>query len=204
MLKIKNIWYKIFFKNISLNITNWIVLIFWPSGSWKTTFLKIIWWYIPKHNWDIFLNWENIKNNIINYRKKNWFSFQNENLLDLDVKTNLNMSFIFSKEKKNIDWQTYLLNYFEISHLIDKNIENISWWEKQRVSIVKSFISKPKIVFLDESDTSLDDYLKNKFYKFILEYSKNNIIFLISHNEKTKNILNIKKNIYDWFFSIFK
>lgn len=202
MLKIDNLSYKSLFSNINLEWKKWVILIYWPSGSWKTTFLKIIWWYILDYKWDIYFNWENIKNNILKYRKKNWFSFQNENLLDLDVKSNLELPFLFWENKLDKKWKEKLIKYFEIESLVLKNISELSWWEQQRISIIKSFIHKPQLVLLDEADSSLDTRLKEKFYNFLIDYSENNLIIMISHDENSKNKFKLKNKIYDWNFSI--
>ena len=208
MLEIRDISYSYenlkIFENISFSIEKGIIWIFWPSGSWKTTFLKTVWWYIKPLSWGIFLNWKNIKDNILNYRKQNWFHFQDYNLLDLDVKTNLQLPFIIWKQTKDENWINYLLEYFEIWKLLNKNINQISWWEKERVSIVKAFANKPHITFLDEAWSALDKRLKDKLLKFIKNYSKENIIFFVSHDESIKKYFNLDKIVYKGNFQILK
>jgi len=208
MLDINNISYfyktnKIF-ENISFSVKKWIILITWPSWSGKTTFLKTIWWYINPTFWSVFFEKKNIWKDIVNYRKNNWFHFQDYNLLDLNVNTNINLPFIIWKHKKDINWITYLLEYFEIWKLIYKDINTISWWEKERVSIINAFAIKPKIVFLDEAWSALDKRLKNKLFEFINNYWKENIIFLVTHNKDIKKCFEINKILYDWNFQIFK
>jgi ABC-type lipoprotein export system ATPase subunit len=210
MLLIKNLTVNPLFSNIDLTIKNWIIGILWPSGSWKTTFLKAIWWFIKPDKWEI----SYIENNIQYYIKqwklypenkntKIWIHFQNYNLLELDVKDNINLSFILNWYKKDINWISKLLDYFEIKDLTNKNIEKISWWEKERVSIVKALVTKPKILLLDEAGSALDNRLKNKLYAFLTDYSKNNIVFLVSHDKEIIKFFELKGSIYQGNFNIY-
>jgi len=208
MLEIKDISYSYenlkIFENINFSVKKWIIWICWPSGSWKTTFLKTVWWYIKPLSWGIFLDWKNIKNDILNYRKQNWFHFQNYNLIDLDVKTNLQLPFIVWKQTKDKQWLDHLIEYFEIWKLLNKNINQISWWEKERTSIVKAFANKPYIIFLDEAWAALDERLKNKAFKFLKNYWKEHIVFFVSHDKNIKNYFNLDKLVYDDNFQILK
>jgi ABC-type lipoprotein export system ATPase subunit len=202
MFEVKNISYSNLFENINLNLTKWLIGLYWPSGSWKTTFLNIIAWYLKPTWGEILLNKKNIYENIIHYRQTNGFSFQDYSLLNLKVKDNLDLPFVIWKNKINVEWKNYLLNYFEIEHLLNKNINEISWWEKERISIIKAFIHKPNIVFLDEAGGALDERLKKKLYSFIKEYSLNHLIFLISHDSLSKEYFWFKNIIYSDKFEI--
>ena len=208
MLSIKNIWYKLnknyLFKNISFDVEKWVVWIYWPSWSGKTTLLKILGGYIEATDGEILLNWKNIWKNITKYRKNNWFSFQDYSLLDLTVKDNLELPFLIWKNTKDEKWIDYLIDYFQITNILDKKIQGISWGEKERISIIKAFIHKPNIVFLDEAGGALDNKLKTKLYDFIKDYAQENLIFFISHNKEFLKIFNLKNIIYSWNFQVLR
>ncbi len=208
MLSIKNIWYKLnknyLFKNISFDVEKWVVWIYWPSGSGKTTLLKILGGYIEATDGEILLNWKNIWKNITKYRKNNWFSFQDYSLLDLTVKDNLELPFLIWKNTKDEKWIDYLIDYFQITNILDKKIQGISWGEKERISIIKAFIHKPNIVFLDEAGGALDNKLKTKLYDFIKDYAQENLIFFISHDKEFLEIFNLKNIIYSWNFQVLR
>ena len=209
LLNIENLSYKNLFQNVSFKIDKWIIGITWPSGSWKTTFLKIVWWFIKPDNWEVKI----IKNKKI-YNIKQWktfpqsdiiisFHFQDYLLLDLDVKTNIELPFILNNYPKDENWVNYLIDYFEVKKIYNKKIENLSWWEKERISIIRCFASKPNIALIDEAGASLDTRLKNKLYKFIGNYSKDNIIFAISHDNKFRENFNLEKNLFKQNFQIY-
>lgn len=208
MLSIKNIWYKLsknyLFKNISFDVEKWVVWIYWPSWSGKTTLLKILGGYIEATDGEILLNWKNIWKNITKYRKNNWFSFQDYSLLDLTVRDNLELPFLIWKNTKDEKWIDYLIDYFQITNILDKKIQEISWGEKERVSIIKAFIHKPNIVFLDEAGGALDNKLKTKLYAFIKDYAQENIIFFVSHDKEFLEIFNLKNIIYSWTFQVLR
>lgn len=218
MLLIKNLSLNPLFSNINFEIEKGIIWILWPSGSGKTTFLKTIWWYIKWYTWEIIYKQNNNlfeiqQGKIIQYKKlfnssskkiSVGFHFQDYNLVHLDVKTNIDLPFIISWYKKDSKWINQLINYFEISSLLKKQISKISQWEKERVSIVKALANKPKLLLLDEAWASLDERLKNKLYEFIGNYAKNNIILFISHDKEIIQKFNLNKIVYDKNFKILK
>ena len=220
-LKLKNInfSYKNFkiLKKINFKFEKtWIYTITWPSWSWKSTLLKIIWWFLKPESWEIFFEWENIYNNfykknqlfpfwkvgikvnkLINFKQKNiGFSYQNLNLIDeLSVKDNLELKSKLTKIKIDNSWKKYLLEYFEISDLLEKKVGEISWWQALRVSLIKSVLLKPKILLLDEPESWLDSRLTKKLIEFEKDYAKNNLVIISSHylNKWKKNFLEINK-----------
>ena len=83
--------------------------------------------------------------------------------------------------EKRIREITYDLN---LGLFINKKTGELSSGQKNRVSLAKSLINKPKILFLDEPTASLDPDIGDFVRKYIEEYkSKNKIsILLASHN----------------------
>ena len=208
MLKIKNLSHYFvkwnwLFKNINFEIEKGAIWIFGPSGSWKSTLLKIIWSLIKPKSGEIIFDWKNIfKQNfkfIQKYRSQiSWFAFQEFNLIDdLSVKENILLPFSINKNLKlDSQWMKYLLKTLQIENLLEKNLSLVSWGEKERISIAKSMIHKPKILFLDEPGSYLNDELKIQLYKLISEYSKENIVIIVSHDKNIWNYIDLKDKIY--------
>ncbi len=197
MLEIKNLYYQIknwknIIENLNLKTKKWLFFIYWPSWSWKTTLLKLISWFKKPNKWHIKIKWTL------------WLFWQNYNLLNIDVQTNLKLPYYFIK--KNIDNKRryYLIEKLKIKHLLNEKIENLSEWEKERIWIIKTIIHRPNIALFDEAWNSLQDDLKKIFLNLILEYSQENIVFLISHDLFIKNFLNPKEKIYENNFTIYK
>ncbi len=205
MLRLENIWFwylrnNLLLENINFQINdNGILWIFGVSWIWKTTLLKIIGSIIKPDIWKIFFNENDIlkynNHNLSKYRnQKIWFAFQDFNLLDnFSVKQNINLPFTIWNIWKDKEWEKYLLEALSIEKLLYKKVTDISWWEKERVSIIKAMIHKPKILILDEPWSYLNDDLKNTLFDLVEEYSKENIIIFTSHNLETKTRFKLKK-----------
>lgn len=207
MLSIKDISFSYKFvdviKDFNLEIDdNKLVWIYWPSWIGKTTLLKIIGWLIYPSFWQVVFCWENIfdfpRKKMLRYRWKSvWFLFQDYNLLDqFTVRQNINLPALIWKYLIDKEWEKYLINYFWIERLLDQDVYKISGWQKERVALLRSMIHKPKLLLLDEPWNSLDWTLKTKIYSLIKNYSKNNIIIAVSHDEQFENI--IDKKIHLW------
>jgi len=166
--------------------------VYWPSGSGKTTLLNIVWGLMKPNKWEVFFEGKSLYAQsfdfVCKYRNSQvWYAFQNFNLLnDFSVEQNLNLPFLIWKIQKDEKFWDYLVNLVDIQKLMDKKIGQISGGEKERVSIVKSMIHKPKLLILDEPGTYLNKVLQKKIYDLMVEYTKNywTVIFA-SHDEGT-------------------
>lgn len=113
------------------------------------------------------------------------------------------MPFYFWKNQKDKNWEKFLIDFFNVKNLLNKNIETLSTWEQEKIGIIKAFIHKPKLVLLDEAWNSFDNQLKEKLINFTKDYANNNIILRISHDYYiSKQFLN-GKEIYRHNFSIY-
>ena len=75
-------------------------------------------------------------------------------------------------------------NDLDLKRILDKKNGELSSGQKNRVSLAKSLINKPKILFLDEPTASLDPDVGDFVRQYIKDYKLNNelIILLASHN----------------------
>ena len=72
----------------------------------------------------------------------------------------------------------------DLKKIIDKKNGELSSGQKNRVSLAKSLINKPKLLFLDEPTASLDPDIGDFVRKYIEHYKADNelTILLASHN----------------------
>ena len=99
--------------------------------------------------------------------------------------------------KQNLEVYARLYGVVEINKrveemVVDLNLKNflhkktgeLSSGQKNRVSLAKSLINKPKLLFLDEPTASLDPDVGDFVREYIEKYKKNNelTILLASHN----------------------
>ena len=73
-----------------------------------------------------------------------------------------------------------------LKNFLHKKTGELSSGQKNRVSLAKSLINKPKLLFLDEPTASLDPDVGDFVREYIEKYKKNNelTILLASHNMK--------------------
>lgn len=74
------------------------------------------------------------------------------------------------------------LTYFQLPEtILDKNIEELSGGEKQRLAIVNALILKRTIFFLDEVTSALDPELKTRVLDYFLVNTEFTVLY-ISHD----------------------
>ena len=157
-----------------------------PNGCGKTTTIGMLLGLIKPSTGEILIdgkNFESLNREII-LSKINFASPYVELPKKLTVKENLEIyGRLYGVEnlEKRIQEITYDLN---LGSFINKKTGELSSGQKNRVSLAKSLINKPKILFLDEPTASLDPDIGDFVRKYIEEYkSKNKIsILLASHN----------------------
>ena len=176
-------------KNINFNINDGQTLgVLGPNGCGKTTTIGMLLGLIKPSNGEILINDENFEN--LNREKiLSQFNFASpyvELPKKLTVKENLEIYGRLYGVKdltKRIQEISYDLN---LDLFLNKKTGELSSGQKNRVSLAKSLINNPKILFLDEPTASLDPDIGDFVRKYIENYkSKNKVsILLASHNMK--------------------
>jgi len=187
----------IIFNNYNLTIYNNIITgITGSSGKGKSTLIKIL-LGLYSYDGEITIDDINIKDFDYNYYYNNLISYVNQEpvLCNGSIYKNL----ISNLDEKNID-KELLNNLIEKLNIVNLNITNdndinndiniLSGGEKQRLSICRAFLRKPKILILDEPTSSLDYENENKVLELIKEL--NDIykitIIMVSHSNNALSI----------------
>ena len=86
-----------------------------------------------------------------------------------------------NKLKKTVN---ELLDKFALSSERNKLVSSLSGGEKKRLATAKAFIKRPTLFFLDEPDSSLDVFAKEKLIKLLREINQkeHTTVIVISHN----------------------
>ena len=159
-----------------------------PNGCGKTTTIGMILGLVTPTEGHILINNINInkfkRDEILN--RFNFASPYVELPKKLTVKENLE---IYGRlyGVKNLNQRIEEISHdLNLGLFLNKKTGELSSGQKNRVSLAKSLINKPKILFLDEPTASLDPDIGDFVRKYIEEYkSKNKIsILLASHNMK--------------------
>lgn len=159
-----------------------------PNGCGKTTTIGMLLGLIKPSNGKILIDDENFEN--LNREKiLSKFNFASpyvELPKKLTVRENLEIYGRLYGVKNLTKRIEEISNDLNLDFFLNKKTGELSSGQKNRVSLAKSLINNPKILFLDEPTASLDPDIGDFVRKYIEEYkSKNKIsIILASHNMK--------------------
>ena len=173
--------------NINLSIsTNKTVGLLGPNGCGKTTSIGMMLGLIKPTSGDIIIQNKNIntfeRNELLSIM--NFASPYVELPKKLSVKQNLE---IYGRlyGVKNLSLRVNeLAEDLNLKDFLNKKTGELSSGQKNRVSLAKSLINKPKILLLDEPTASLDPDIGDYVRSYVQSYkSKNKVtILLASHN----------------------
>tara|TARA_X000001036_G_C20550286_1_gene754092 strand:- start:269 stop:1003 length:735 start_codon:yes stop_codon:yes gene_type:complete len=173
--------------NINFDIgKNKTVGLLGPNGCGKTTSIGMMLGLITPTSGEIFIDNKNLsslkRNNILS--KINFASPYIELPKKLTVRQNLE---VYGRLYgiKNLDIRiNEISDDLDIKNFFHRKTGELSSGQKNRVSLAKSLINRPEILFLDEPTASLDPDVGDFIRSYIQEYkSKNQVtILLASHN----------------------
>ena len=159
-----------------------------PNGCGKTTTIGMLLGLIKPSSGKILINEENFEN--LNREKIlskcNFASPYVELPKKLTVKENLEIYGRLYGVKDLTNKIQEISGDLNLDLFLNKKTGELSSGQKNRVSLAKSLINNPKILFLDEPTASLDPDIGDFVRKYIEEYkSKNKVsVLLASHNMK--------------------
>ena len=176
-------------KNISFKLEkNSTLGLLGPNGCGKTTSIGMMLGLITPTSGKIYINDIILepKNRIELLTLMNFASPYIELPKKLTVKQNLEVYARLYGVKKIYERLSELVEDLNLQKFLNKKTGELSSGQKNRVSLAKSLINKPKLLFLDEPTASLDPDVGDFVREYIERYKKNNelTILLASHNMK--------------------
>jgi len=159
-----------------------------PNGCGKTTSIGMMLGLITPTKGEIFV--DNIKLNSENRIKllslMNFASPYIELPKKLTVRQNLEVYARLYGISEKVERIEELIEDLNLGNFINKNTGELSSGQKNRVSLAKSLINKPKLLFLDEPTASLDPDVGDFVREYLEKYKKKNelTMLLASHNMK--------------------
>ena len=216
MLSLKNItksykaWDNVFtvLNWIDVEIQEWeYVAIMWPSGSWKSTLMNIIWMLDNSDSWEYCIDWQRVDNmretkRSLIRRENIWFVFQNYSLIPRlnvleQVKLPLLYQWVWNHEANQRAISAIKRVWLEWK---ERNMPNeLSGWQKQRVAIARALVIKPKIILADEPTWALDSKTSQEVMNLFDELNaEGKTIIVITHEkeiaDRTKRLILVR----DW------
>ena len=194
-------------KDISIEIMpGELLTVLGPNGSGKSTLLKLISGDITPTKGEIFIDSEPLKTISIKRRalKRSVMSQSQQIMYDFSVEDIIRMGWLNDlKNKSNFNFFNILNDISsecEISHLLNRSINNLSGGEQRRVHFARALIQLKndlnnqdnKYMLLDEPTANLDISYELNLIKILKKEVSNGIgVFLILHD------LNLALNFSD-------
>ena len=175
--------------NISFSIEkNKTLGLLGPNGCGKTTSIGMMLGLITPTSGQIFINDTNLepKTRIKLLSLMNFASPYIELPKKLTVKQNLEIYARLYGVAKISDRISEMAEDLNLKNFLNKKTGELSSGQKNRVSLAKSLINKPKLLFLDEPTASLDPDIGDFVRDYLERYKTENelTILLASHNMK--------------------
>jgi len=173
-------------RGISFNIQEEQILgLLGPNGSGKTTTIGMLLGLLKPSTGEIKIDKMNFETNRIDILSKiNFISPYIELPKKLTVKQNLTVYGKLYNIKNLKERIEYLTEKLRLDELLNRVTGELSSGQKNRVSLAKALVNKPKVLFLDEPTASLDPEIGDFVRSFLETYKKENkiSILLASHN----------------------
>lgn len=150
------------------------VIVSGRSGIGKTTLLRLLLGFEKPESGEIYFENRLLDDaSVWELRRKVAYVSQDLNIgrgnLQVFFNETLTLKANLANKKAAFENLNELLAYFELSvALLQKNIEELSGGEKQRIAIINALLLKRTIFFLDEITSALDKSLKSKVMDYFL------------------------------------
>jgi ABC-type multidrug transport system fused ATPase/permease subunit len=196
------------FKNFNTHIeTGEIVSIIGPSGSGKTSFADLILGQLQPQSGIVSVSGLNPKDAQEAYPGAIAYVPQEIYLFEGSIKENLLLGFDEKSVKEKLIWEALRgaeLDEWvksqpsELDHLIKENGSNVSGGQRQRIGLARALLTKPNLLILDESTSSLDSVTEIEIAKTISKLKGTPTVISIAHRpamiDISSRIIKIVKN----------
>lgn len=179
--------------NINFHINPWEkIALVWSTGSWKSTITNLILRFWDNYEWEILLDWKNIKTlTKSSIRKHIWIVMQDNTLFNTTIRKNLELVWDNVNENQIIDAlkkakADFVLKSQEwLETIIWERWLKLSGWEKQRINIARIFLRNPEILILDEATSALDNKTEIEIQSSLEDLMKDKTSIIIAHRLST-------------------
>ena len=177
------------FSGININLEKSKVLgVVGNNGSGKTTLLKIVAGIINSDTGEINLN-ENIKLDFLGH----------ENMLYQNFSISENIDFFsnISGFRISFESQNEIEKALGLKNILGKKISDLSYGQRKKASMLRSLMSDPELLILDEPFSNLDSDSTDSFISILKTLKESGKSIIISSNRKdivgsvSDNLLNM-------------
>jgi len=194
IIKLENVSFsynqKEFLKNVNISIYEGDFLgVIGPNGGGKTTLLKLILGLLEPKTGRIrvFGKTPRVGRESIGYLSQ----FKNIDFdfpitaFEIVLLSRVNKKLFKRYTKQDREAAEKALKNLKIWHLRNKNLNELSGGEKQRVFVARALANEPKALLLDEPTSNLDMRIQEEFYDVLRKLNKKISIVIVDHNIET-------------------
>lgn len=200
-IKVQNLNFSYYDENVLENInleikTGEIIGIIGLTGAGKSTLLNLICRNYDIDSGKIILFGQDIKKYNLEYLKKEIvFLSQKPGFFHDTIKNNilLGREDIKDEEILNAIKKSDAIEFVEklpnkMDNYLEKDANNLSGGQKQRIAIARAFITKPKVLLLDDITSALDRKTEKIVLNNIIQYAKENKITVLMATQKISTL----------------
>ena len=176
------------FKDVSFKKGN-IYCISGKNGTGKTTLIDLLCGlYIEDYLGNISINNQNIGEVNMQFMRKHKISYFEQNFATLDSNIEDNILLLVRDNKEDeiikINEKLKFFTKDNLYYLISnpKHIKNMSFGEKQKISLLIFFRKDTEIFILDEPTNFLDNTSITSLFNYLSQIKSNKLILIITHN----------------------
>lgn len=190
-IQLNNVQYKtddkLILKGISGGIAEGEITTFvGPSGAGKTTLLKMLNGLLTPTSGEITINGKELNNyEPTELRKQVGIALQSAPMVDGDVFDNLSLPLRLQERSLEKEEAINILNVVGLEEgQLHQNVKDLSGGQRQKLSIARTLVNRPKVLLLDEITSSLDQTSQKEIDELIQTVSKKygTTIIWITHN----------------------
>ena len=167
---------------------NSIIGIVGDNASGKSTLINLICGLLEPNKGNIFVDKNNIYQNIRGWQKIIGYIPQSIYLIDGSVETNI--AFGEKNENRNLAKLSEVMNFTNLTEtlglndLVGEGGKNISGGQKQKIAIARALYTDPEILIMDEVTSSLDLESEKEFIQRICNKDLGKTMIIVSHRVK--------------------
>ena len=173
------------------------------NASGKSLLLKLLYMKILPKVGNIFFFGENInkesKDKILEYRKKIGVILDNDTLIPFfTVYQNIELASEIQNKKKHFEVRIVeILNWMDLNSIKNKQVNQLSSGQKQKVNIARALINNPRIIIADQPYKNLDELTKKKLDFLFNSINKLGTTLIVATNNlniENKSVRRIELN----------
>lgn len=178
-----------------------ITAVFGPSGSGKSTLLDSIAGLTTPDNGHIVAFGETLyssspRKNVSPEKRRFGYVFQDSALFPhMSVEENVHYGYRLTPEAQRTVQMGQLIELFQLSALLERDVESLSGGETQRVAFARALATSPRLLLLDEPLASLDAAFKGPIIRYLTRIWKDLQIPMVYVSHSMSEVMALAHNV---------